>query len=468
MKKKRFKAALVILAISFLVLSLNSPVFASCSAGSSWTAGWTDPFGQTTYSLQAPCTAYVGVPFAIVSAATDTFFPNSMVGGVASIKDNGSAIASFSWITLSNGLWQRTTQQTYTGSLTDHNIEFKFTDFGQGSGGHNWATGIIGGITVGPYPSNTPPTVDAGPNIWLLSENQNTTVIHGTASDAEGDVLSCRWLEGTVELQSWQLVDSLGNAPLNLALVAPLPLGSHTLTLEVNDGTTTVVDTVIVTVENSAPVAAPSTSGTFLLGQDIRLNGSVADYDGDNLTYTWLEGTTVLAGGTIQAVYGGAPVALPEHILAGGLPLGDHTLTLRVSDGIQTVSTDTSVTVIDTQAPIVTPTVSTNILWPPNGTMTTVTINTNAVDNSGGAVMLSVLVTSNEPSKTDKDGNIIPDMVVLGIDQATGVITLQLRASRTGNGGDRLYYVTITATDESGNSTVSQVIIRAPHDMGHS
>ena len=137
-----------------------------------------------------------------------------------------------------------------------------------------------------------------------------------------------------------------------------------------------------------------------------------------------------------------------------------------MSDGIQTVSAVTTVIVIDSSAPSLAPTASTNILWPPNGEMTTVTIKADAYDNSGGPVMLSVLVTSNEPSKTDKDGNVIPDFSVISIDQATGVITLLLRASRLGNGGGRVYTVAVTAVDGSGNSSTAEVIIQAPHDMG--
>jgi hypothetical protein len=463
------KKIFLILSVFLLVVSLNSLVFAACSPGSSWTAAWTDSFIQTTYSLQAPCTAYVDVPFDIIATATDNLYANNDVGGLWSIKDNGIVIAGggFNWITTINGHWQRDIWQTYTGSPMDHSIEFKCTDFGQGSGGHNWVTAIIGGITVVSLSANTPPTVDAGSNIYFTSENQNTTTIQGIASDADGDSLFYRWLEGTTELQSSQAVDAFGNAPLNLAALSKLSIGAHTFVLEVSDGKTTVTDSVIVSVENSAPVAAPSAGGTFQIGQDIRLNGSVADYDGDTLSYRWLEGATVLATGTIASISGGAPVTLPEQVITGGLQLGTHTLTLEVTDGIHNVAAYTTVNVIDTAAPSLTPDASANILWPPNGTLTTVTINANAHDNSGEPVLLSVLVTSNEPSQTDKDGNLIPDSYVINIDQTTGVITLQLRAARLGNGGDRLYSVTIIAADGSGNSSTSEVIVRAPHDMGH-
>ena len=50
------------------------------------------------------------------------------------------------------------------------------------------------------------------------------------------------------------------------------------------------------------------------------------------------------------------------------------------------------------------------------------------------------------------------------IDQDNGIITLQLRAERSGTGEGRIYTITITATDESGNSSQAQVNIIVPHD----
>lgn len=469
MKYKGWKRVFAIIPIFLLIISFSIPAFASCPEGTSWTAAWTDVYGQTTYSLQAPCFAYVNTPFDIIASVTDAKYPNTSVGGVWYIMDNGATIAGPETLIIldEKGLWQRTVSREYTeGGPVEHSIQFKFKDFGQGGGGMGWVDAIIGGITVGPYRINTPPTVDAGQNLLIAGEDQNITVIPGTASDVDGDALFYRWLEGIVEVQPSQPVDASGNAPLNLAAVPRLSIGAHTFTLEVSDGRATVTDDVIVTVENSAPIAAPSTNGNFLIGQDISLKGSVSDYDGDNVEYAWLEGSTVLVKNTISTTIGGAEVQLPEYIITGGLPLGTHTLTLQVSDGIQTVAAPTTVTVIDTSAPTMAPTASSNILWPPNGEMRTVTITANASDNSGGPVMLSVLVTSNERPKTDKDGNEIPDISNINIDQATGTITLQLRGSRLGNGGDRLYYIDITAVDASGNSSTSRVVIRAPHDMG--
>lgn len=462
------KKLILILSFFFLTAIFRSPVFAVCAEGSSWTASWVDAFGQTTYTLEAPCKVYIGIPFNITATITDNTYLDDLVACNVAIEDNGTVIAGGKWwIFTVNGLWQTTIERTYTGIPVDHTIKMSFIDLGEGGGAHFWGFNLIGDITVDPYPpaSNTPPAVNAGPDIFLTSDNQFQTVIQGTTADADGDALTFRWLEGDSVLQSSQPVDSSGNAFLGLSSIPPLSVGTHILTLEVTDGTVTVKDDVVVTVENSAPIAAPSGNCTLQVGETLSLNGSVSDYDGDTLSYRWLEGAAVLGTGLIQTPYGGSPVSLPELSISG-LALGSHTLTLEIYDGIHIVTSNILVEVIDTVAPTLAPVASTNILWPPNGSASEVIIKANAHDNSGETVMLSVLVTSNQPSQTDEDGNIIPDYSVLGIDQSEGVIILSLRAARSGESGDRIYSVKITASDASGNSSMTEVLIKAPHDRG--
>ena len=50
------------------------------------------------------------------------------------------------------------------------------------------------------------------------------------------------------------------------------------------------------------------------------------------------------------------------------------------------------------------------------------------------------------------------------IDHATGLVQLQLRSERAGKRDGRTYTITITATDESGNSSTAVLDILAPHD----
>ncbi len=361
------------LAIFIFTLICVATALADCPPGSNWTAAWTDYYNQTTYTLEAPCKVYIGVPFNITATVTDSSYPNDWVAFSWAIKDNGAVISGggFNMLWLTGGQWQNIVQRTYTGVPENHTIEFKFSDMGNGGGAHNWTNTLIGNITVDPYPEPT----------------------------------------------------------------------------------------------NTPPTAAASGGGTFQIGETLLLNGAVSDYEGDILEYKWLEGADVLASGTISAELGGSPVALPANETAGGLPLGTHILTLEVNDGAYSVTSEITVNVIDSMSPSLAPVADTYILWPPNHQMVDVAIYANAVDNSGGMISLTATVTSNEPPSYDNNGNIIPDYYIVSIDQQTGILYLQLRAERLGAETGRTYTVTITAVDESGNSSSTEVQIKVPHDM---
>ena len=313
-------------------------------------------------------------------------------------------------------------------------------------------------------PENQPPAADAGENIDISSEQITTTIIQGTATDGdENDTLEYRWIEGETVLLDWASVGENGECPLDLSTIQ-IDIGAHTLTLEVTDGQDTSSDEVILTIDNSAPEAVPTGGGTYQIGDPINLGGQVLDFDGDWLSYEWLVGDEVQFDGQVEALYGGDPVALPEHEL-WGLDVGQHKVTLRVSDDVnEPVSSDISVEVVDTIVPTLAPTSDKSILWPANHKMVDIAIVANAEDNSGGPVSLLVTVSSNEPEDGTGDGNTASDWEVVDIDDDSGIITLTLRAESSGSGDGRIYTITITATDEVGNSSTSDVEIIVPHD----
>ena len=119
--------------------------------------------------------------------------------------------------------------------------------------------------------------------------------------------------------------------------------------------------------------------------------------------------------------------------------------------------------VIDTMDPTLQPLQDKCILWPPNHQMVDISIAANASDNSG-EVTLTASVASDEPIDGLDDEDMAPDWTEPVIDQVNGIITLQLRAERSGSGDGRVYTVTITATDESDNSSTVAVEIIVPHD----
>jgi hypothetical protein len=125
-----------------------------------------------------------------------------------------------------------------------------------------------------------------------------------------------------------------------------------------------------------------------------------------------------------------------------------------------------TVIIVDTTAPVLDPVANKTVLWPPNHKMVDITLWANASDNSGGLVQLEAKVSSNEPQSGLGGGDKSPDWTEPVIDQLNGIITLQLRAERAGSGNGRIYTITLTGRDASGNSSQANVEIFVPHDMG--
>jgi hypothetical protein len=212
------------------------------------------------------------------------------------------------------------------------------------------------------------------------------------------------------------------------------------------------------TISNSSPHPAPTGGGTYDLNAPVTLGGQVADFDGDTVSYQWLEGNTTLFSGQIQTVHLGAPVTLPNYVVSN-LSLGTHTLALTVNDGVNAaVSSSISVTIINSTPPKLAPLPNKTILWPPNHQMVNIIIQANAYNEGGGPVTLSATISSNEPLDPDGDWT---QPVISG-----DTITLQLRAERRGNGNGRQYTISITATNISNNSSPADVKIVVPHDLG--
>jgi hypothetical protein len=86
--------------------------------------------------------------------------------------------------------------------------------------------------------------------------------------------------------------------------------------------------------------------------------------------------------------------------------------------------------------------------------------------HNSGSVALSAVISSNEPQNGLGDGDVSPDWTLPVIDQATGQITFQLRAERSGSGNGRIYTIRVSATDGSNNVSSADVKIVVPHDNG--
>ncbi|MBI2517080.1 MAG: ExeM/NucH family extracellular endonuclease [Opitutae bacterium] len=157
---------------------------------------------------------------------------------------------------------------------------------------------------------------------------------------------------------------------------------------------------------------------------------------------------------------GSVPVTLSP---ASGtvFPLGTTTVTASATDAAGNTSTGSfTVTVQDTSAPVISSlTASPNVLWPANHKMVAVTLTATVSDASDSAPVTHIVsVASNEPVNGTGDGNTSADW------QITGALTLNLRAERAGNAGDRIYTITVESRDRAGNASTRTVTVTVPHN----
>ena len=178
---------------------------------------------------------------------------------------------------------------------------------------------------------NQPPTANAGLDQSANDAdgtNSETVTLDGSASsDLDGTIDTYEWAEGATPLGS------------TVSITESFGVGTHTVTLTVtdDDGATDSNDVVVTVFANQTPTADPGPNQTVTDADDngfemVTLDGSgSSDSDGFLVTYEWIEGGSSLGSG---------PTITPT------LAVGDHTVTLEVTDnGGATASNDVVVTV---------------------------------------------------------------------------------------------------------------------------
>jgi hypothetical protein len=186
--------------------------------------------------------------------------------------------------------------------------------------------------------TNLPPVANAGSDQTIIdSDGDNVELVSLDASgssDADGSVVAYEWREGSTVLT---------------VIAAPqiwLPVGTHTLTLQVTDDHgATGTDDVIVTIIAAANAAPVANAGLDLAVTDTNNDGAESvmldatassDADGAIVSYEWREGSAVIGTGATPTI---------------SLSVGTHTLMLRVTDDEGATATDTVVVTVNASVP---------------------------------------------------------------------------------------------------------------------
>jgi outer membrane autotransporter protein len=296
-------------------------------AACQWVPAQTPPAYCTSFGTSLSTSAMVGAyPTAVLTPAGPTVTVDETTGfplnfnGLSSTDSDGTIDSCEFSLDSAPFLVSSSCSIQYT-SLTpgDHALALRVTD----NHGLNDTANLT--IDVLSYPEAV-----AGPDQNLTdSDNsgaEEVTLDGSGSSDTGGSIVSYEWFE--FDVQSFPPI-ATGVAP-----TLTLDLGIHNLTLRVTDDDGMVTeDQVVITVlpAPNAPLADAGpdqqlTDSDNNASEDIQLDGTGStDADGTIVSYVWLEQGNQIATGANPMVT---------------LSVGEHTLTLRVTDNDNLVSED--------------------------------------------------------------------------------------------------------------------------------
>jgi PKD repeat protein len=187
--------------------------------------------------------------------------------------------------------------------------------------------------TVTILSENSPPVADAGRGQTVHVGER--IVLDGRGSnDVDGDALGYTW---SVQSAPPGSTASLSDATTPMPSFVVDVVGLYVMQLVVDDGETPgLPDTVLITSENSPPVADAGLDRTVRIGEIVSIDGLGSnDPDGDPLAYIW--SFSSVPAGSIAALRG-ARTATPSFVVDVG---GTYGVKLTVSDGWKSSAPDT-------------------------------------------------------------------------------------------------------------------------------
>jgi hypothetical protein len=208
------------------------------------------------------------------------------------------------------------------------------------------------------------------------------------------------------------------------------------------------------TLVNQPPSAAAGSDQvvecTSTAGASFTLDGAASDPDDDLAVIGWRKGRT-------------GPEVSQDLVTTQALGVGVmQAYVLRTIDSYaQSDEDDSLVAVVDTTPPQLAVSVTPSRLWSPNHKLVSVSATVTATDTCDAAPAVRLVsITSNEPDNGLGDGDQPRD--IQGAAFGTDDRQFQLRNERSGTGRGRIYTITYSAMDASGNSTSSQATVAVP------
>ena len=305
------------------------------------------------------------------------------------------------------------------------------------------------------------PVLTVSTNLISIQEDfRDSVIIQTTATDVDGDTItvsvspSIRLVKAVVSTP----VDAMSTITNRISLTAIANLnGTATLTVLASDvagqSTSTKIIVVVTAVEDTPTLTIPSTTLTVLEDfEDAITIATSVNVDGDTLTYTVIESSTMVV--TVTTSASGVQIASIAH------KNGFTTLTITVSDGARSSTARMTVMVSPVNdAPIITLSTANLVLAEEFSGIRTVAA---AIDLEGDTLTLSVVESSTDLVTVTTSAS---GVFVSSIFNANGQTTLTLTVSDGSTSTSIQVAVTITPVNDTPSLTVSTTALTLMEDF---